>query len=817
MKGIAFLSGLISGLLTSGIVLPAVAQVTSDKTTNTTVNKNGNNFDILNGIQKGNNLFHSFGEFSIPKGGEATFNNPTSVMNIINRVTGGSISNIDGLIKANGNANLFLINPAGIVFGENASLDIGGSFFGTTAQSILFKDGFEFSALDKTEKPLLTVSVPVGLQMGKNPGAIEVNGSGHNLIDSGGFGFAPFMQSNHPALQVKPGNTLALVGSNLTFNDGVLGADRGRLEVGSVANGVVSLDTTTSMQLGYTDVNEFGDVRLRGRSLFDVSGENAGSIQVRGREVSLRDGSMILSQNQGMQAGGEIKINASKRLDVSGTTLDTRTRSGINSETIGFGDGSKIAIAAPEVLVQAGGVIFTKTFNRALGGDIQITAANSLQVEGFSPLNPLITSGMGSLTFGAANSGNVAVNAGNIQLSDGGAIVTTAVNTGASGQLKINADTITINGANQAGVPSALSSSSFGNGNSGELTINTGTLKLLNGGSAIATAFAKGNAGNVSVNAIESVEVSGFVNNTAGENVARSTINSSTVVADLFLRQLFNLTDLPDGASGIVRVNAPKISITNGGDISARNLGRGQGGKLFVNAGEIHISQNSQLSTETASGAGGNITLNANLLTLRQQGIINTKAGGTGDGGNININAPIILGLENSDIIANAVEGMGGNINITTQGIFGLKFRDELTEESDITASSKFGVNGTVDINNFGIDPSSGLVELSVDLADSSQQIASGCSSNINNSFVATGRGGIPQNPEAQVDINPTWSDIRDLSAYRKRNNNIQATKISNKPAIVEATGFIENADGEIELVAVENKPFMTKQASSCS
>ena len=181
MKGIVFLSGLVSSLLTLGIILPGLSQVTSDGTTNTTIKLNGNNFDILNGIQKGNNLFHSFQEFSIPRGGSATFNNSTNVVNIINRVTGGNISNIDGLIKANGNANLFLINPSGIVFGENAALNIGGSFLGTTAESILFEDGFEFSAVNPQNEPLLTVSVPLGLQMGNNPGKIEVQGSGNKL------------------------------------------------------------------------------------------------------------------------------------------------------------------------------------------------------------------------------------------------------------------------------------------------------------------------------------------------------------------------------------------------------------------------------------------------------------------------------------------------------------------------------------------------------------------------------------------------------------------------------------------------------------
>ncbi|MEO0935536.1 MAG: filamentous hemagglutinin N-terminal domain-containing protein, partial [Cyanobacteria bacterium J06641_2] len=148
------------------------AQVVEDGTLPTRVQTTDNlnfNIDSINNQNRvGGNLFHSFKEFSIPTGGSAIFNNSTDVVNIINRVTGGNISNIDGLIKASGNANLFLINPAGIVFGKNARLDIGGSFFGSTAESIKFADDIEFSAIDITTKPLLTINVPLGLQMGSN-------------------------------------------------------------------------------------------------------------------------------------------------------------------------------------------------------------------------------------------------------------------------------------------------------------------------------------------------------------------------------------------------------------------------------------------------------------------------------------------------------------------------------------------------------------------------------------------------------------------------------------------------------------------------
>ena len=124
-----------------GIIIalnPATAQVIPDGTTNTTVDAEGNNITINDGDRAGNNLFHSFQDFSVPDGGSALFNNEQAIENIFSRVTGGNISNINGALGANGSANLFLVNPAGIIFGENASLSVGGSFYGTSADSILF-------------------------------------------------------------------------------------------------------------------------------------------------------------------------------------------------------------------------------------------------------------------------------------------------------------------------------------------------------------------------------------------------------------------------------------------------------------------------------------------------------------------------------------------------------------------------------------------------------------------------------------------------------------------------------------------------------
>lgn len=299
---------------------PIAAQIVLDATlpNNSRITNQDNINLIEGGTTAGSNLFHSFERFSVLSKSTAYFNNATNIQNIITRVTGSSISNIDGLIKANGTANLFLLNPNGIIFGPNASLNIGGSFLASTAGSLNFADGTQFIATDPEAKPLLTVDVPIGLSFGSNPGGIRVQGSGHSLI---GENFRPVIGAGKSVgLRVQPGNSLALVGGDIALEGGTLTTPGGRIEVGSVDNGVVSLNPSKfGWTLDYTGVPVFKDIRLSTRALVDASGFGGGSIQLQGRNVSLIDGSVILIQNQGLLSSGELILNASEALEVSGT------------------------------------------------------------------------------------------------------------------------------------------------------------------------------------------------------------------------------------------------------------------------------------------------------------------------------------------------------------------------------------------------------------------------------------------------------------------------------------------------------------------
>ena len=862
MKGIVFISGFIGGLLLSGFNLPASSQVTSDNTTNTTVTSSGNNFNILNGIQRGNNLFHSFKEFSIPTSGSATFQNSSAIENIINRVTGGNISNIDGLIKASGNANLFLINPSGIVFGENASLDIGGSFLGSTAESILFEDGFEFSAVNPQGEPLLTVSVPLGLQMGSNPGKIEVQGSGHQIIYTKEIN--SFIRDERPlGLQVPSGKTLALIGGDISLQGGNLTAEAGRVELGSVLESakVELIPTSDGFTTGYKDINQFGDINLFQAASVEVSGEGGGNIQLQGRQISALDDSVIIANTLGTENGALFSVKASESVEIIGSTrffnrgffneveagatgnggnmiietsqLNLDQFSVLSVNTQGGGNAGNITLKVDNLTIREKSQVGTVTFAGGNGGDLTIIAADSVDIAGSNTNNSSFPTGLFSSavkegskadagnitietpqlslvqeselsarTLSEGNSGNITLKVDNLALSDS-LILTSTIAGGNGGDLTVsatesikltdsglysnavlgstgNAGNITIDtpqlslvdssifvrtiGSGDAGnlnmttsqlslvQESNISASTGGEGNAGSITLKVDNLTVRDSSTIQTATYAGGNGGDLTVIAADSIDIAGFRNSDDG---------------GYFPSAIYSFgSQSSTGDAGNLNISSKQINIRDRGSIVTTNLGSGNAGDLNVNADNIFLDNQASLQAEITAGNQGNINLNSKFLQLRRNSNITTNATGTANGGNITINSPVIAGFENSDIRANAVEGNGGEINITTQGLFGLKFRNQPTDKSDITASSEFGINGTVQINNVGIEPSSGLVELP-ELINTDVVIANSCVARSNkqdSTFYITGKAGFPYVPGEAVPSDYSMFEVRELS-----------------------------------------------------
>ncbi|MBD2254137.1 filamentous hemagglutinin N-terminal domain-containing protein [Nostoc parmelioides] len=790
--------GLIGVILMFAIYHSDVhAQVTPDGTLDTDVS-GSNNYTITNGSRVGNNLFHSFSQFSVPSNGSVAFNNDADIQNIFSRVTGGNISHIDGAINAKGSANLFLLNPSGIIFGKDASLNIGGSFVATTANSIRFVEGAEFSAVNPTAKPLLTMTVPIGLQMGNYPASIQVQGTGHSLNTNNTF--SPIIRNpSLTKLQVQSGKTLALVGGNITLDGATLSAATGHIELGSLGGaGLVSLVTTTQgYQLQYEQGQSFADIQLAQKSLLDVSGFNSGAVQIQGRNIEFTDGSLIFSQNYGTLPSGNINVQASEAIALIGTTPDAKIRSWIRSEALGAGSGANISIITPRLTLKEGSGINTLTYGTANSGNLQIKATD-IELSGFSPLNPIGVTAITTSTYGKGSTGDILINGNNLLISGGASLSSVTFGSGSSGRVIIHNQNTTVMGENPSGLYSNISITKFADGNAQDLTLDTGTLQILNGGTIGSSAFLVGNGGNVQVKASEAIAISGSSSNN------NSNINSSTIRLSPQLRQLFNLPDILTANAGNVNIHTPKLTLTDGGTVSVTSQGTGNAGNLQIIANQIQLKNQALIQAQTESGNGGDISLQVkDSLLMRDRSKITTTAGVTGNGGNININSPTIVGLENSDITANAVRGQGGNINITTQGIIGLEYASQLTSENNITASSEFGVNGTVQVNTIGVDPNSGLVALPTNFTNSSQKIASGCADTSGSSFVATGRGGIPQNPTQETRSDRTWSDIRNLAAFRKTPA-LQAQLSKSPPALLHATAWHRRPDGKVELIATQ-------------
>ncbi len=833
---------LVSTFISCLTIFPSKAQIIKDGTlpNNSVTKVQGNTITIEGGTQADNNLFHSFQNFSVSTGSIVFFNNSANVQNIISRVTGTSASNIDGLIRANGIANIFLINPNGIVFGQNARLDIGGSFLASTANSIKFTDGSQFSAVNTPNQPILTISVPSGLQFGSNLGVIQVQGTGRIIQDSD---FRVPLDANKfsNGLQVKPDKTLALIGGDILLEGGILSTKNGRIELGSIAKGDPNIkQENNGWSFSYGKTSIFGNIKLSENALVYVNslkGEG-NTINIHGREIRILNGSLIFSQNQQYKQNGGITVNASELLELKDSTQFSL--SAIFTSNFGKTAGENIQISANKINME-GSQIATTTFSDASGGNIVVNNVDNLKIIGSdtSTVNPFgygsintfsyINHGVGgniagkiktliledranittnSSSYGSA--GDVKLSTENITLKNGGGLGSTTFNMGKGGNVFVNASNqIEIIGVSPSVGPSTIKAGTFGSGDAGILEINTPRLSIREGAGVSTNTVSSGNGGSLTINAPDFIEVSGVNSNSNNP----SFIDSSATILDESLRVRFSrVPPNPTGDAGKLTLKTGSLNVKDGAQVTVKNSGPGNAGTLNINADRISITNTGGITATTTVGEGGDIDIKSKLLQLRF-GTISATAGqqGTnGNGGNIRIATDILSASNNSAITANAFLGRGGNIRIDAKGSF-------TSPDTQTTASSERGIDGTVQINfqNGNLNQTKAQPEY---LAQQPQivSVCQGHSGKGASTFVNSGTGG--GDSKEQFYSSGGWQ-VNSIS--RSADNLDQTNSLVNKEptSLVEAQGWIINANGEVVLTAQANPTTANNSLStpSCS
>ncbi|MGP1384303.1 MAG: two-partner secretion domain-containing protein [Thainema sp.] len=796
--------------------------------TGTVVAPGCTNCSITGGAEVGSNLFHSFDRFSIPTNGSAVFRignnpdliNPGSIQRVFARVVGGEITSIDGLLQVENNADLFLLNPNGLVVGENATLSVGGSFVGSTAQAIEFADGSVFG----TRETLLTVTAPIGLQLGRTPGQIMVRGGGHNLFTNPDFSINRDLRTLRSQGLVS-GQTLALIGGDVVFDGGNLTAPGGRVVVGAGAGGTVEM---VANRLGYSfdyaGLAELADIRLVNAASIDTSAPTrGGQIHLRGQDIQILDGSNLLANTTGTGVGGHVAIAADSLFlagfvppPISAFPLIAAIQSGINVdvEATSSARGGQLNLQVGILRVEDGAQITADIFGQGQGADI-IVNAETIELIGDLPIGPSAI--LTNVGFGVTGQGgDIVLHTHQLRVLNGAQAGTRTYGPGNAGNFIINAQTVDVlgfsNGSDFNGnqtIPSLLTTAAEipPAGAGGTLQIDTDRLRVANGGQiATSTASFSAPAGDLFVNA-NTIELSG---------------QTSEGRSGLFASALFG-----EGAGGTITVTAEELSVLDGATINVSNFpssstsrvppGFGAAGNINLDVARIFLD-NGLITADTVSGNRANIYILSDLLLLQNQSRISTNATGSATGGNIVLDTEALVAFRNSDITANAQANFGGRVDVTANAIVGTEFRSELTPDSDITASSALGAefSGVVEINSPDVDPSQGVEP--EQRVENLEQIVATCEQLSGNEFVIAGRGGLPADPSQVILNQSVWQDLR-LTAIAS-NTSIEEPKKSiavsaavlnsrdreladlTETSPVEARGWIVDHNGNLMLVA---------------
>ncbi len=603
----------INFCLLSGLSTVTNAEIITDGTLGNRVNLPGKAYQITEslGTRIGNNLFHSFEKFDLQAGEIATFSGDAGLENIFGRVTNGMVSHINGTIHSTiPEVAIFLLNPAGFIFGAQAQLDLQGTLVVTTGDTIDFKDKGVFF-VDPQRNSLLTVAEPQA------------------------FGFitetpAPIhLQQSH--LTLSDNQFILLLGGDIVLDDSHISAPQNSLSQTNLIDnsgiGLVSFASAGKLVLRFEEdvpvdeqnfllqpegVSRFGQITLQHHSTLKAegNGRGAGLIHLRGEQVLLDDGSEISTDTTGDDAGSLVFINA--------TSTQLRNNSQIRSSLQqGLGSGSAILLQGQHISLSENSQLTAMTQGEGRGGVIMLRA-DQVELQNARISTNTLGSGTGgdifivAQEFRSRSAQPVALidyardetpTRDNVYSLFHNLVIADTLDAGDARHITIEAKQVDLSGR------LAISSGSLGTGKGGSVSLKLQSGRLQEGVAISSSSFDRGEGGQVTVQVADDL-----------------TLNNSVISSGSFSR------DTTAGNAGEVTVQANRLTLLN---------------HSVINSGTLHAS-------------GGNVTIEVgDRLYLHNSVIDTTVSGGLGDGGNMTLHHPNLLILNRSILLAQADEGKG--------------------------------------------------------------------------------------------------------------------------------------------------------------
>ncbi len=550
-----------------------------------------------------------------------------------------------------GAANLFLINPNGILFGRNASLNVQGSFVGTTANGVQFGNQGNFSATNPEAPGLLTINPSALLfnQINTNAGIVN------NSVAPAGKDPAGF---NAFGLRVKDGKSLLLVGGNVSISGGELNASGGRVELGGLAEaGNINLFfDENNLRLGFPENINRTSISLTNQARVYVEAAGGGDITINARNIEILEGSSLsagIGQGLGTGDAGNITMNATDAVSLRDANIFTTVQSG------GVGKGGNININAATFSLLEGAQLSASTYGIGNAGNVTVNVTGAVQVTDNAAIFSGIEAG------GQGKGGNININAATFSLQNGSQLITNvlgASNTqpagrGDAGNINLKVTGFVNIGGTKNNLYSAILSrvETGAAGNGGNITIDAGSVNSQDGTQISAGSRGIGNGGNVTISATGAV----------------SLINS-----DIISR----IGAGGQGKGGNININAARLSLQDSTQLqtaifsasNTQSAGRGDAGNVNIKVGEVDIAgvKNgfstgifSRVETGT-EGNGGNITIDAGSFKLRDGALLDASTATKYNGGSITINANVFEALTGGQITTTSNNGRAGKITV---------------------------------------------------------------------------------------------------------------------------------------------------------